>query len=268
VLVLAVCDVLFLLQGDTQPVKGSLFALTYTANYALVLHPDSVAGFGPTWSLAVEEHFYVVWPLALLLVTRRWGLRGALRATVAVCVFAVLWRGLLVLADVYSELVAIGSLERADAMLWGCAAALALRLGWRPPVGSAWAGLAIVACLPLYLADSGNAALVFGNAVLAVAGTALVVGLDYGAPGPLQRVLSLRPVVRLGVLSYGVYLWHGPLMRVAANGGFEGRGWRAVVGASAVGFAAASYHWVEAPVRAWVRRRTSDVPAVAVGSHT
>jgi peptidoglycan/LPS O-acetylase OafA/YrhL len=259
---------LFLLQGDFQPVKGSLFALTYTANYALVLHPGSVEGFGPTWSLAVEEHFYVLWPLALLVVTRRWGLRGALRATVAVCGLALLWRGVLVLADVNSELVAIGSLERADAMLWGCAAALALRLGWRPPVGTAWAGLAIVVCLPLYFAHYGNTALVFGNAVLAVAGTALVVGLDYSAPGLLQRVLSLRPLVTVGVLSYGVYLWHGPLMRVAANAGFEGRGWRAVVGVGAVGFAAASYHWLEAPVRAWVRGRTSDLPAVAVGSHT
>ena len=125
-LVLVVCDALSCRERP-RPLRGSLAALTYTSNYAQVLQPDFVGGYGPTWTLAVEEHFYILWPLALLSFLRRFPLRTALQATLAVCLAALLWRAALAAMHVRHSLLAIGSVERADALLYGCAAAIAVR---------------------------------------------------------------------------------------------------------------------------------------------
>lgn len=259
-LVVVVCDAFFLIQGEYDPIRGSLAGVTYTANYALVLQPDFVPAFGPMWSLAVEEHFYVLWPLVLLGVTRRRGLRTALRLTLAICVAALLWRAALALAHAPYVLLGIGSLERADALLYGCAAAIAVRLGWRPHPWMVWAGIAVVAALPLAFTHESYTALVIGDAVLAIAAAAVVVGLDYASPPWLRRCLSVRAIVTVGVLSYGIYLWHGPLMRIAANFGYSGRAWRAVVVLVVLLVAAVSHRYLEAPIRSWARRR-SDRPS-------
>jgi peptidoglycan/LPS O-acetylase OafA/YrhL len=268
-LVVAVCNVLFLLVGDLEPVKGSVFALTYTANYALVLDPSSVRGYGPTWSLAVEEHFYVVWPLALLWVLRRRDLQTAVRWTLAACLATLVWRCTAAALGAPLSLLAIGSVERADALLYGCTAALALRLGRRPPVRAVGAGAALVLAMVLLPLAGLPDRLTYATSttVLAVGAAALVVGLDAGSGDRqvLRGLLSTPLLVRLGVLSYGLYLWHGPLMRVFREVGLSGRGWRAVAVVVAVAAAAASYRWVERPVRDWARRaseRPAEAPAV------
>jgi peptidoglycan/LPS O-acetylase OafA/YrhL len=264
VVVVLTCDVLFFLQRDYDAVKGSLFALTYTANYAEMMPGHLLRGYGPTWSLAVEEHFYLLWPLLLLGVMRRRNLTTLLRVTVTICVAALFWRSVLALMHAPLSLVGMGSAERADAILSGCAAAIAVRLGWRPQGWVVWAGIGLVAILPIAFARENYAALVIGNSVLALAGTALVVGLDYTSSGWLQRLLSAPVLVRLGVLSYGIYLWHGPLMRIAGTAGYAGPGWRAVAVLVSVGLASVSYRFVEAPIRAWARRSTPQRPTMTV----
>jgi peptidoglycan/LPS O-acetylase OafA/YrhL len=270
--VVVVCDLVFASQGDWEPVVGSIAAVTYTANYATVLDPGFVRGFGPTWSLAVEEHFYLLWPLFLLGITRRFGLRAALGATLAVCVAAVLWRTTLAMLQVPTRVLALGSFERADALLFGCAAAIALRLGWRPRPWLLWAGIGALAVMPFVFPHETYPAVVVGSAAIAIFGAALVVGLDYGAPAWIRRGLSLKPVVTLGTLSYGIYLWHGPLMRIADGYGFSGRGWRSVAALVSVGAASVSYRYLEVPIRAAARARTGlrgpepGTPALGGGS--
>jgi peptidoglycan/LPS O-acetylase OafA/YrhL len=251
VAVVVVCDAFFALQGDGAALKASLYALTYTANYAQVVGEDLVPAFGPTWSLAVEEHFYILWPLALLWFTRRYGLRSALWATVGVCFAALAWRA--TLAELHAQtLIDLGSFERADALLYGCAAAIAVRLGWRPRQWMLWAGAAAVASAA-YVAYGH----VIVSAVVAVGAAAVVVGLDYAAPTWLRRWLSGRALVTIGILSYGIYLWHGALMHVASNAGYVGRGWRTVVVLVTFAVAAVSYRCLEAPIRLWARRRSA-----------
>jgi peptidoglycan/LPS O-acetylase OafA/YrhL len=255
-LVVLVCNVIFLIQGDYAPLEGSPAALTYTANYALVAQSDLVQAYGPTWTLAVEEHFYLLWPLVLLGVTNRYGLRTALRATLAICVAALLWRAVLAAAHAPISLLQIGSFERADALLYGCAAAIALRLGWRPRAWMVWAGLAVVALPTFAFNEDTYTTAVFESAAIAIGAAAVVVGLDYAAPAALRRCLSVRPIVYVGVLSYSIYLWHGPLMRVVKNMGYSSVGWRAVAALVSVLVAAASYRYLEKPVRTWARRRS------------
>lgn len=256
VLVVVVCDALFIIAGDHGPLKGSLAALTYTANYAEILKSDFVLGFGPTWSLAVEEHFYLLWPLFLLWVTRRWGLRTALWSTLAVCVAALVWRAALAAMHAPVDLLALGSLERSDALLYGCAAAIAVRLGWRPRAWMMWAGIGLVAVVTVAFGGEANyPAVVIGTATLSVGAAAVIVCLDYAAAPCVRRLLSVRAVVAVGILSYGIYLWHGPAMRVAADFGHSGRAWRAVVAAVTVLVAGLSHRYLEVPVRARARRR-------------
>lgn len=263
-LAVAACDLLFLALGDHGPIGGSAFALTYSANYAQVLWPASMPGFGPTWTLAVEEHFYIVWPVALLYLTRRWGMRPALRATLGVCVIALLWRTVLAVATVRLPLLEIGTFERSDALLYGCAAALAVRLGWRPPRWTL-AGGSVVVLIVMFSPDTYVSA-VTSQALLAVGAAAVVVGLDCRPSAHARSVLSARWIAEIGVLSYGIYLWHGPFMRAAKDLGADGAVWRAVAGVAAIGVAAVSHRFLEAPVRSWARRAGSRSPVAAAAA--
>ena len=257
VLVVVVCNVIFLLQGDRAPLRGAVFALTYTANYALILSPGSMPEFGPTWSLAVEEHFYLVWPPVLLWVLSHRRLRTTLVLTIGVCIATLGYRGVLALLGVRYELLALGSFERADALLYGCAAAMAVRLGWRPRRWVLWVGLASIVVLPTVYTRETYGVLVVGDAVLALTAAMLVVGVDTCAPEVVRRALSGRALVHVGVLSYGIYLWHGPVLRMARNVGATSWEWRCVAVAVSFTAAAVSYRWIETPVRAWVRARTA-----------
>ena len=252
-LMIAVCNLLFLAFGDFHPIRGSVYALTYSANYAQVIAPHSMPGFGPTWTLAVEEHFYIAWPLVLLFVVRRCGIRTALRATLGACFLALVWRLVLALGHVRISLLEIGSLERSDALLYGCAAALALRIGWRPRPWMFAMGVIGTAAIPVAFHTESYHAAILGQGAMAVATAAVVVGLDYRAGQRFRAVLSARPIVTVGVFSYGIYLWHGPVIRVAGDAALDGGWWRATAALGAIGAAAVSYRFVEHPIRRWAR---------------
>ena len=256
-LVVAVCDALFILQDYRSPLKGSIAALTYTSNYVQILFPGSVQAYGPTWSLAIEEHFYLLWPITLLAIVSRKGLRTALAVTLAACVASLIWRTALALLHAPIELLALGTFERADALLYGCAAAIALQLGWRPGIWILALGAAGIGISPVLFRHEDYPTLVVSSAFVGMASAALVVGMDYAAPHIVRRCLSLGPVVRIGVLSYGIYLWHGPLMRLVENSAETGRGWRMLAAAMTIAIAAASHRWLETPVRTWAKRWTS-----------
>jgi peptidoglycan/LPS O-acetylase OafA/YrhL len=266
VLMLVVCDALFILQGYFGPLKGSLAAITYTANYAQIIDANFVQAYGPTWSLAVEEHFYILWPLVLLGITKRFALRKALNVTLALCLASLIWRAGLAWMNAPHLLVGTGSVERADALLYGCAAAIALRLGWRPRAWVLWCGIAAVAASPILFNRETYPILVLGSAVVAIASAAVVAGMDYVAPLWLRLCLSVRPLVAVGVLSYGIYLWHGPMMRIVENFARESRGYRALAVLIALVLAAISHRYLEAPVRSWARSRTRGARASVPGS--
>ncbi|MHB1433651.1 MAG: acyltransferase family protein [Streptosporangiaceae bacterium] len=256
-----------------------LGAVTYTSNWWQALtHVSYFARYGPPaplehlWSLAVEEQFYLIWPL-ILIVTLGVLRRPAHRALVA-------WAGALVSAlimlAVYvpgsdPSLVYYGTDTHASALMIGAALALTLPLAriaasagrlrvWLDVAGAA--GIVLLAWSMWQFSGGNPAVYPFGLVLAALAAGALV--LAAAAPGRIGAALSARPLRWLGVRSYAIYLWHWPV--IAISTGIDERAattWpvRLLDTVLPIALAAASWRWLEEPIlrngfRPVLRQRT------------
>ncbi|HET6949945.1 MAG TPA: acyltransferase family protein [Acidimicrobiales bacterium] len=234
-----------------------------------------------TWSLAIEEQFYLGLPLvfvAALWVARRRGagpapvvtavaLAGAAASAVWMVVHAGDW-------DV--NRLYLGTDTRVLAPLVGVALAgvvaripLALRLGGRSHAGTVVGGLGLAGLVVLAVVLSGTDGWLYrgGFVLVAVVAAAAVVGGVVAGGGPLGRLLSLPPLTWLGDRSYGIYLYSWPIQVMAAARGLTGAALAATTVGLALMAAAASYRWIEMPIRRGrlTLPRRAAVPAVAGG---
>jgi peptidoglycan/LPS O-acetylase OafA/YrhL len=213
-----------------------------------------------TWSLAIEEQFYLVWPIVVvaLLAWRREPRRVLIVASVGIVAsFATM----LVLYHPGSDpqRVYLGTDTRASSILIGAAlAALVATRGWTERRGSravleglGVAGVGFLAWAWLRL--SGTTPAVYQGLLLAcsLAGGLLIAAAAHPRRGVVARVFSFRPLCALGVISYGVYLWHWPVDLVASSARIGLTGWplTGVQVAITVVLAIVSYHLVEFPIR-------------------
>jgi peptidoglycan/LPS O-acetylase OafA/YrhL len=242
-----------LMPGDEFHRLAVVFlSATYLANFGN-LHPTHwMGGLGHTWSLAVEEQFYLLWPFALPLVIRfRRGQVGLAMVTVAML-----------------SMLAFGPLELArlllgsgGALLAGCLLALILNGRTLPRSGTLAAASACAITAMVLVAPTGfdpHAGL--ESAAVSVAAVPLIAGLVSG--GVLSRCLSARPMVWLGQRSYGIYLWHFPLLVLFSSSGLLPPKWEILMAvAAAISAAALSYSLVEQRFR--YPRKDRPLPAAA-----
>jgi peptidoglycan/LPS O-acetylase OafA/YrhL len=223
------------------------------------------------WSLAIEEQFYWVWPLALLGVLRlrprgRLVVVGGLVAAAAAAAFVIheLWG---------SDATYWATPARLGEILIG--ALVAVLLHRRPaggaglPRASRWlapAGLAVVLWAAVTWPAASGPAYSGWLPVFALASAALIVGLHVDSP--LRRLLSVRPLVLIGVISYGMYLFHWPVYAVLdrERTGLDGAVLFAVRVAVTIGVAAASFVLLERPIRRARPRGWRPVAAVTVAA--
>jgi peptidoglycan/LPS O-acetylase OafA/YrhL len=224
-----------------------LGALTYTSNFMMMDGDWGSSLLAHTWSLAIEEQFYLLWPLTLavfLKMTRS----VAVVAMVAVALGASLWR-----THVYEPGIGhayLGLDTRADALLLGCALAFGLS---RSRDRRAFAPLALLSLAGVVLVARFSPSL-----VVALLTPPLMVGVLYVATHSRPRMLSAPPLVWLGRRAYGLYLYHALVLFVVRTAAPEMPWWMLLplVTTVSVVVAAASFRWIEAPFLA--RRHAPD----------
>ena len=259
--------------GQRQRLGGDgLSALTYVANWRFVFsHQSYFANFaGPsplqhTWSLAVEEQWYLLWPpllLVLLRVSRRrhWRRRWPIAAVAAAGVAAsAALMAVLSHPGVDPSRAYYGTDTRAQALLVGAFLALVMSGRRRAPTRAARAALGALGTagaavlVGLLLTAGDNTAWMYrGGFTLAAVAAAGVVAAATLPGGPVTAMLTGRLRCWTGRASYGLYLWHWPVFLAVtpARTGVQGIELLAVRLAVTAALAAASLRWVETPIRA------------------
>jgi peptidoglycan/LPS O-acetylase OafA/YrhL len=285
----------FLLDSDALGLlrTDAYAALAYVANWRMIFrgtgYVAATAAPSPlqhTWSLGIEEQFYLLWPV-LIAGLVIWGVTRRTRTVLVLCCGA----GAVVSELLCSRLFQPDSLSRAyygtdtraQALLIGAAlAALLTPSGETSPAprrsaarraGLGFLGL-VGAAGTLWLwhaADDQVSWIYHGGLTAAALATALVVAQVVTNPGSVPaRLLGLAPLVWLGRISYGVYLWHWPLFSYVTADATGLSRWPllAVRLAGTLLLAVVSYHLVEQPIRRGILGRLlpRHVPAAVTAT--
>jgi len=248
-------------------------------------YSDLTAPLSHTWSLGVEEQFYLVWPLLMLVLLRRATARTVLGWVAVLCVLPVLWR--IVLWDpTAAHRIYNGPDTRADQLLVGALLAvvlarlraddprLALLRSWAQRL--CWPALALLGLIawqvPITEASRWNPVwCTVGFLAAAVLSAVVVAALELCPRSWPSRLLSVSAAAWVGRnLSYGMYLWHYPVIRLLSDLGVEGGRLLPAGLAATVAAALASYLLVERPLsrRDRVRVRRLGPGAIATRSPT
>ncbi|WP_372727926.1 acyltransferase family protein [Nocardioides sp.] len=246
-------------------------ALLYYANWNFLTRSEDYfatdvekSPFLHFWSLAIEEQFYVVFPLLLVGLyyanrRRSWALAAGI--------------GLLLVLSLGSQFYWMsadpghayyGTDARLYQLLAGALLAVAVRAGWsnRRPVASGAAGLVLL----LVVASGWWSLNTSWRGLLATVASVLLISGLLSAGGPVVRLFELRVPVYLGKISYGTYLWHWPVLLVLLEF-FAVRPLvlAAMAAVLSTALAALSAELLELPVRRWVGPASVQWPVAVSG---
>lgn len=194
-----------------------------------------------TWSLSVEEHFYLLWPLIFLTF------KPPVRVLIAAYVIATLWRWSCTPSGI------VETYHRFDTRMSGLILGCILGLISIPRI-SAWPGMIALAAACLLIRIDFNY-LRYGAIFVDMAAAVLIIGVK-------PKWLGSAPIAYLGKLSYGIYLWHYPIVCICRNLELPWYTTAAVSLSASIGFSALSYHFVERWFRRRRGQRVSEVAAI------
>lgn len=228
---------------------ASLVALTYTSNVVETILGRDLGYLSHTWSLAMEEQFYLVWPALLLVAIRR---RAGVRAVATVAgalglVIFLIWAFVLTPAS-------FSPAGRAGGLFLGCLlAAVTLKSEWSSTRLAYISAALFVGVLVLEATHIGSPRWTRPAADILACPIALEAAFGSSA---LVRWLSIRPLVYVGLVSYGIYLWHYPLYWILYKHVDLPAPLIAIIGAViAFGLAVLTREFVEKPTLSWRDKR-------------
>jgi peptidoglycan/LPS O-acetylase OafA/YrhL len=251
-------------EQHTQLRRDLPWGILYLANWGQILSDTPYFAGTPTllrhlWSLAVEEQWYVLWPLVFLGIALRGRSDRRLGRSLAT-VSAVVMVGTAAahLAGVSTNFLYLSTLTRSSGLLMGAAMAFLWRpwrVAGRPRAQAARtldlvAGASALVLLASFLTGhvSAGATYLWQLPLVTLASTALVAVVVHPWASVSRRVFGSRPMVEVGKRSYGLYLWTWPVSRI--TDAYTGSWPRfAVAMLLAVPLSEACYRWVETPIR-------------------
>ncbi len=219
----------FLLPGEmveyaktmmTATISGSNFYLCVLSGYFDARNSNPLLH---TWSLAVEEQFYILFPIFLVIV-RRILPRRLLSSVIVLTLVSLILSAIVVAQNPNTAFYM--PYTRAWELMLGTLVAL----GVFPTLRSAWsrnlvalAGMALI----LYSVFTFTLLTPFPglSALLPCAGSAMIIGAGVSGRSIVYSVLSWRPLVFIGLISYSLYLWHWPVIMIYRMGIFDTSSW-------------------------------------------
>lgn len=254
------------LSGLNKATQESLLALTYVSNWARAFDWNAPYYLGHTWSLSIEEQFYLLWPAGLLFMLRYPRINPWIVA-ILIALGSALWRAYLAQNGASADRLYNGLDTRLDGLMIGSALGILWarghisrlyeclpEIGWQI-VAALALGVMIwfIASMQLWVDPR-----LYAGGMLHVyqwATALFLVGILGSSYGICQRIFTSRPALWLGSISYGAYIWHFPIYRMMQDAGMEpvqvlfyGAGLTLVV-------SQLSWTYLESPIIQWVRCR-------------
>jgi len=245
---------------DVEPVRRALVPLvTFTFNLHMVRQGWYEPNYAHFWSLSVEQQFYMVWPWVVLLLPRRWLLPAALLmiATSPVYRFAY---GTFGDPNLLGLAAYISTWSSLDALGFGALLAMARREAWGPALYRAvkrfGVPLALAAIVLIVTSGSLRADLLMYDTASGVVFLWLIWTAADGFTGVTGRVLEWKPLLHIGTVSYGAYVYH-PFVPEFCIWAAAALGWTLLANAWVVAamtfgvtlaVATLSWRYIEAPI--------------------
>ena len=254
------------LAGVLLTSRFNLFAATsYTTNFCFGCTEEGSWFTGHTWSLAIEEQFYLLWPPVLWFAGRArsmWVAVGVLAVCPIIRVVVIL-----IHPETSAEFFAFSTV--ADSLAAGCVLAmLRPRLHknriYASLITSRFIGAAPFLALMIFWAGefiSPPIKPAFALVAVSVLNLCMVLTIDWcitNPAGAIVRVLNTQPIVFVGTISYSLYLWQQPFL----FSGLHGPIWNFPLNIACIGFAAvASFYLIEKPSLR-MRQRLEDLHTI------
>jgi peptidoglycan/LPS O-acetylase OafA/YrhL len=266
-----ILSVLLLSSGKAQSnFIDSLIALFYVSNWAWAFQIHPPRFLAHTWSLSIEEQFYILWPIILISLFRF--IRSRINILVVILLLTVVScvvRVYLAFGGASMERLYNGLDTRAVAILIGCLLGFLLSSNimneghhWLETSLKFLAPLSAISLLLLCaaLSEKDRAVYYYWLSLVEVLSGIVILDIIYSPSSILRKILSIKILVWIGSISYGLYLWHFPIFRALRMMGFHrlevlfiGIGCTFVV-------ASISYYFLERPILKLKSRLAPDTP--------